>query len=118
MGRSNQRRTYRRSTEAFRREIVAEYRASGLSQMAFAREKGLSASTLQSWTRKSRGVPPRAGGASLVPVRLRPNAGAALCMAARDGFEIVLGSGRLLRVPSGFDGAEVKALIEILEQSC
>ena len=36
---------------------------------------------------------------------------------AAPGFEVVLGSGRRVRIPGGFDAAELTRLVGVLEES-
>jgi transcriptional regulator with XRE-family HTH domain len=96
------------------RRLLEEHARSGLTQIAFAEGKGISSSTLSWWRRevqhrdrrraKLNGAAPR-----LVPVEVvgEHRAGPA--------FVVQLTSGRILRVRGGFDAAELKRLVEVLE---
>lgn len=126
--------------------LIAELNASGLSRAEFCRQRRLKYQTMSKWIlRQSQSRPPatsergtadksRAGGKvgrrrsargsasgstngpdrpdparfAEVSVRL----GSAACM-----YEIVLGAGRSIRVPSGFEADAVARLIQVVE-SC
>lgn len=84
------------------RQIVAEYRESGLSLKDFSEERGLSAWALRSWCKRTED----AGGA-FVEVSL-PGAGAE--------YAVVLRNGRELKVSGSFSEKRVRQLIAVLEQ--
>jgi hypothetical protein len=94
--------------------ILREHRLSGLSLLAFARQRGLCYSTLLRWRRRVSGleaeavdVRPRVPVAGFVPVELEESP---------PGREFVLSwePQRRLRIPPGFDPAELRQLLEIL----
>lgn len=92
--------------------ILREHRLSGLSLLAFARQRGLCYSTLLRWRRRgveagSFDVRPRVPVAGFVPVELEESP---------PGREFVLSwePQRRLRIPPGFDPAELRQLLEIL----
>jgi transposase-like protein len=121
-------------TEAFYRELVAEHDQSGLTLRAFAEKRGVPSGTLSSWryqlkTRdaaRARESGRAATTSGFVPVRVvdagpvvasatkaaEPSTSAPRNPAAtRGGYEIVLGSDRVLRLPADFDEARVAALV-------
>lgn len=115
-------------TERFYRRLLAEQRRSGLSIRAFARARGVPAGTLSFWGHElrkrdmaaRRDRRKRAAKSEFVPVSIVDAAGVvASAMAgspaeskpAGGGYEIELGSGRVLRVPADFDEGRVAALV-------
>jgi len=114
--------------EAHWRAVLAEWETSGLSQAAFCREHELSAKTFTWWKReltrrdtvragrprgKGRTDASRAGTAGFLPVRV---AGAR--EAPRDGdggLEVVLVSGRRVRVGSDVDADVLARVVRVLE---
>jgi len=96
----------RRSREEWSR-LVAEWRASGLSQPAFAREKGLAPTTLSWWAcrlkREARSEP------RLVAVDVAAEEPPA-------PFRVELSGGRTVVVPAGFDAASLRRLVAALEE--
>ncbi len=110
----------RRHTPAERRsELLAAYRASGLTQSAFARREGLRYSTFCTWVqaeRRSGGLPPapagrkrrrRVGAPAVRFAEVRLPAVAALV----PGLEVRLPDGTLLR---GGSTVELAALVRAL----
>lgn len=117
-------------TEQFYRQLVAEHDASGLSIKAFAATRGIPPGTLASWRHELRqrdaarvrgsnsatksgfvqvkvvgagavaGAEPRASAPPSQPASTRPAV-----------YEVVLGQGRVLRLPAEFDEARVAALV-------
>jgi transposase-like protein len=108
--------------------ILGEYAESGLTQRVFAREAGISVSTLQYWLRrKARAGMKRnrheAGGArtlpkvSLLEVELDGGgAGVGGERSAREGYEIEWRGGTRLRLPSGFREEEVRRLLVMIQE--
>ncbi|HTP28416.1 MAG TPA: hypothetical protein VMK12_22515 [Anaeromyxobacteraceae bacterium] len=92
---------------------------SGLSIRTFAAREGLKAGSLSFWKWKlaQRGQwNGRAQAEGMAPVQFveltaRPAA------PARVGFEVVLSSGRMVRVASGFDAGELARLVGVLEEA-
>lgn len=115
-------------TERFYRRLLAEQVRSGLSVRAFAKMRGVPAGTLSSWkhqlkkrdaeskarrTPAPRATPPRP---TFVPVSVVPAAAGAgeerpRRLPTSDGYELLLGPGRVLRVPHDFDEQRVAALV-------
>jgi hypothetical protein len=95
-------------------ERVAQWKRSGLTAEAFAAERGLNPGTLRWWSsmlRRPQPGGPDAGFVRLVPVEDRsepsPDEPASL--------DVVLASGRLVRVRRGFDPALLRDLLAALE---
>ena len=110
-----------------RREHAPELRARLVSEMMsgrvivseLSRREGICASVLHRWLRQARiamGKPVSPAPTRLVPVRM---ALSVLPEVARSApmLEVVLGNGRLLRVPPGADPAVVAQLVTALEGS-
>jgi transposase-like protein len=92
------------------RQILARQEASGLSIVAFARREGLVAQRLY-WWRSRLSVAGDDGGApefvEVTPQRVADNRGV---------VEVVLRSGRVLRVSEGIDSHLLRRLADALEQ--
>jgi len=119
-------------TEEFYRQLLADQSKSGLSLREFASKRGIPVGTLSFWRhelkrrdaergkRKSKskktakGTKPRFLPVSFVtppdPPAMEPRP-AGVSRPAGQGYEIVLGPDRVLRLPSDFDGAQVAALV-------
>ena len=110
--------------EARYRKILKEHER-GVSLTTLARRHGLKRSTLVWWKwqlgrrdrdRRSRRLRKAKGVPQLVPVRFEPTSAAA---PPRDPnterFEVLLRSGRAVRVPPGFDDGELGRLVRVLE---
>ena len=100
---------------------VERLERSGLSIRTFAAREGLKAGTLSFWKWKlaqqdhgngrarAEGVAPL----QFVELTARP----AVPEPVRAGFEVVLSSGRTVRVASGFDAPELARLVGVLEEA-
>jgi transposase-like protein len=108
----------RRHSKAERRSILAAFSASGLSQARFARQQGISPTTLQNWLRAARKAKGGKSAPALVPVRLRESVPLPPLGSEPKSYEITLRSQRRLLVPTGFKAREVRRLVEILEARC
>ena len=114
----------RRRTESEADAILARYWESGLTQRVFARQAGMSVSTLQYWLRRARSLPeekPRKTGRSAAaPAISLLEVELAGCSprGARSGgdYEIEMSSGVRLRVPGGFGDGEVRRLLALLKE--
>lgn len=120
----------RRRRAAEWRDLVLEWRKSGHTREAFAEARGLKATTLGWWAsklaRRSRPSPvdknrSTAEQATFLPVRVvddAPRSRAVVAVAPRgdDCVEIVLGGGRVLRVPVGTDAAWVARVAAALQE--
>lgn len=91
------------------RAVLAEQQASGLSSLAFARRKGLSPQRLYWWRQRLEAASlERASRQAFVEVT-----------AASAGLpvEVIVRSGRVLRVPASIDPEVLLQLVEALEKS-
>ena len=107
MSKPHRKRRYRSAREI--QEVLAAFEASGLSQAAFARSRGVSPTSLNNWIRRWRR--PGETATALVPVHVVPGG------PSTPPFEVRLGNRRIVRVPSGFDAAELRRLLAAVE-SC
>src|SRR5690349_2730261 len=98
-----------RRSAAERRQLVAEYRASGMTRKQFCEQHQLSLATLESWKRAERKL-----GASqqLVSVKVENNSEG---IEANRGFTLHLANGRRIESSWKFQDAELSRLIRIAE---
>jgi hypothetical protein len=100
--------------------LVSEWRASGVSQAAFCRERGLNANSFNFWklrmlrqrpgTRRARGAleaTTGAGASAFIPVRIAAPVACAL--------DVCLRSGHTIRIAADFDETVLRRLIRVLE---
>ena len=99
---------------------MAQWSASGLSQAEFCRRRGIQAVTFSWWKRKlSKLLPPTF-------VEVHPDGGGARAGSLVDGvgvagiqmYEVLLGNGRLIRVPPSFDDVALTRLLAAAEARC
>ena len=102
--------THHRWTAEEKAALVGRFKASGLSQTAFAKKVGVSGNSISNWRRLDREDQLPTKGPDLIPVRVTPPRSAE----ARP-MEVVLRNGRTLRVPAGFDEEELVGVIKVLE---
>lgn len=102
-----------RTTEM--RALFARWKESGLSLLAFGKQEGVSYSKLLYWRKKldSESVSPSR--ADLIPVEIVADAPPR--QTAPSKFEVWLANGMSLEVQAGFDAAELRRLVGVL-QSC
>ena len=102
-----------------RARLVAEMMAGG-SVSAISRRAGICTSVLHRWHRRARreaGLPVASAAARLLPVRVAaPEAARPPAAPAAPVLEVVLGNGRVLRVPPGADPAVVARMAAALER--
>lgn len=115
----NGRKPGKRSTRAGEMgQVLDELARSGLGVAAFAREHGIPVSTLRWWQSKQRGgVAGNGRRRRGRPPRLVEVIGAA-AGASGEGFEVMLRSGRMVRVPMRFEAAALRELLHTLEPPC
>ena len=114
--------------EAHWRKVLAEWGKGGLTQAAFCRERGLSVATFRWWKRdlalrdaeragegrpKDHRDASRSGAAGFLPLRV-VGAGEAQ-RDGHDGLEVVLVSGRRVRVGSGVNTELLTKVVTVLE---
>ena len=96
-----------KTTEAKWRRLIAAQRKSGLTVREFAAAQGIPAATLYWWRSKL-----RRNGSMLVPVEVvEHEPGVARDGAKPGSFELELDGAVTLRVPPGFDEAELRRLL-------
>lgn len=91
-------------------QLLTDLEASGQSLAAFARERGLETWRLYEARRKSGGGGPsrkRRQAVELAPIEVRATTSAG-------PLELALSSGHVLRIPTGFDEAELRRLLGVL----
>src|SRR4051794_37968784 len=98
-------------------QLLERWQNSGLSVRVFCRRHRLAEPTFYAW-RRTLAEPPSPGPAAdepltFIPLDVRPDAPPAPAPA----LELVLGDGRLLRIPQGFDPAALRVLLAVLEGS-
>ena len=96
-------------TLAQRKQLLADYRRSGLSQHAFATQAGVGVSTLQLWLRQDKGASPGST-TTFVPV---PNLLAEAPAPAV--YRLRLVGGAVLEISSGYRREELQPLLELLK---
>ena len=100
----------RRSADE-RRQLVAEYRTSGMTRRQFCELHQLSLTTLESWKRAERTVP---ASPQLIAVKVEPDAAR---IEADHGFTLHLANGRRIEASWRFQDAELSRLIRIAESA-
>jgi transposase len=115
--------------ERFWRGAIRRWQRSGRTIRGFCREQGLSEVSFHAWRRTIAQRDEQVALATaverepierepverepvFVPLRLPPTVPTANAV----GLELVLGCGRIVRVPPGFDGATLQALLAVLEE--
>lgn len=99
--------------------LIAEQERSGLSAREFARQRGIAEGTMSWWRRELRlrgalGRSADTGSAALIPVAVVDEVRATGATPSRDGFVVHTAAGMKVEVPSGFDAAELRRLLEAL----
>ena len=100
----------KKRTRAEWTKLVQEAQASDLTQKAFAKQRGLSPTTLSWWASRLRRE--AQGQTTLVAVEVVEDAPA--CTA---DFRVELASGRTVLVPAAFDAAALLRLVAALESA-
>jgi transposase len=107
---------HRSSKEPFWRETIRQWRASGLTVREFCARHDLSEPSFYAWKRTlaERDAPAPA----FVPVRVVVDEAAAHSspVESGSGLELVLRSGRRLRIGPDFDGPTLQRLLALLEE--
>ncbi len=91
--------------------VLAELDASGLELLAFAQQTGIDPARLKRWQRTLAPSPPSA---FEEVTRTSQTAPVKVGFAGR-WFEVVLASGRVVRVPELFDGDALGRLLSVVE---
>jgi transposase len=100
--------------------LIDQWRRSGLSVRAFCDRNGLAVPSFYAWRRRLQQGDPLAhvsqpsDAVTFLPVHFQPEP-----TGHRPPLELVLASGRCLRIPPGFDPTTLRALLAALEEpSC
>ena len=94
--------------------MVAEYEASGLSQVEFCQKQGLSLATLARYRKRQAQDSPTTGNRW---VEVKESAGRpALGSPASSGLAVALPGGRRIEVGRGFDAHTLAQLLGVLER--
>jgi transposase-like protein len=101
-----------KTTESKWRALIAEQERSGLTAKEFAERRGITATTLYWWRCRLRR---RRHPTELVPVEVVERDIVANPLGARAAvFDLELGDSLILRIPAGFDEAELRRLVRAL----
>jgi hypothetical protein len=103
----------RKQTEGQWRRVIRRWEGSGQTISGFCRRQGVSEASFHAWRRRLRS-PVTAGRrpGRFVPVQLAGSPGA---LVLGDTIEIVLGSGRRVRVGSAVASDALRKVLEVLE---
>src|SRR5271157_1233963 len=108
----------RRRSQAEGEGLVSEYEQSGLGRKEFCAVRGLSVHTLDAWRRR---IAQSGSNENIVPVEIIEDRAArmgsmpARSVAGNGQFRIVLSHGLRIEVEAGFDAAELRRLIAVLD---
>src|SRR5262245_49186298 len=106
----------RRWTAEDAKQALRAWKQSGLQMRAFAAREGLDPQRLWRWRRQI-GTPEEMAFEEIVRRDVAPpRAGEEVVPAAGEPFEIVLGSGRRVRVPASFDATALRQLLTIVDE--
>ena len=95
----------KRFTPAERLKILADYKASGLTQRAFADRAGVSLSCLSIWLRRQKQSAPETTPSAFLELPPPPGAPA--------GYKFQWPGGLSLELPRGFSPAEARELLQL-----
>ena len=98
-----------RQGEAYWREQIAAWKGSGLSQLEFCKDRGLSRFGFGKWKVRLEGAGPR-GGARFVRLGV-----AKVGVGAPRGIRLTVSGRYALEIPEGFDGPTLGRVLEVLE---
>jgi hypothetical protein len=87
---------------------VVAYESSGKTQRQFALESGVPYATLSQWVRRRRQAAVAVNAARWVPVEVKPE------RRPGAGYQVQCSNGASVRIPEGFDVAEVRQLLELV----
>jgi hypothetical protein len=87
---------------------LAAYESSGQTQREFAQGAGLAYATFARWVRRRRQAAVAVTPARWVPVEVKAERRRGV------GYQVQCADGTSVRIPEGFDAAEVRQLLELL----
>ena len=108
----------RRLSRAEAERLVSEFEQSGLKRKEFCATRGLNVFTLDAWRKR---IAQSQGQEKIVPVEIveedgGPRGAMQSAVAGRGGqFRVVLSQGLRIEVDPGFDAAELRRLIAVLD---
>lgn len=105
----------RRRTREEVRQVVREFKKSGLSPTEFAKEVRIQPQHLRRWILREDS---ERGNAGVVRVKLRSSRTDTSQATNDQRVEVVLRNGRVLRVPPDFERESLLRLLEILDVRC
>ncbi len=100
-----------------KRELTA-WSSSGLSLAAYARGRGIPEKRMWNWRTRLRaqgwepGMAVQENSSGLVPARIVDSP----ALGARSSFDVSLGTGIVIRVPSDFDKGSLRRLLEVVSE--
>lgn len=100
----------REATESKWRSLIAAQQRSGMTVRAFAELRGTVPATMYWWRAQLR----RGAAADLVPVEVVDGSEPASCGAEPCGFKLRVDALMTLKIPAGFDEAELLRLLRVL----
>jgi hypothetical protein len=106
----------RRWTPKEARQALAALEKSGQTLTAFAITQGLDPQRLVRWRRILSAMPAPLFEEILPSVVATANAGDFVATGTQGCFEIVLASGRIVRVPESFDASALRRLLAVVEE--
>jgi transposase-like protein len=106
----------RRWTAEDAKQALGAWKESGLQMSAFAAREGLDPQRLWRWRRQLGTPDPMAFEEIVHRDATSPRGGEEIARAEREPFEIVLASGRVVRVPASFDATALRQLLTIVDE--
>jgi hypothetical protein len=106
----------RRWTAADAEQVLAALERSGLELTAFALSEGLDPQRVSRWRRRLASPAAPVFEEFVRPGPAEGQAGEVTVGAGREWFEIVLRTGRVVRVPESFDASALRRLLEVVEE--
>jgi hypothetical protein len=104
----------RRRSRAETEQVVSVYESSGLSQLEFCKQQGLSLATLARYRKQQRQQGEAATGNRWLAVEVS-GVGAAVGSETGSGLAVALAGGRRIEVGRGFDAPTLVRLLGVLE---
>jgi transposase-like protein len=106
----------RRRSRGEAERLVLDYERSGMTRVAFCRQHGLSAATLDNYRKRCRADVDARSSVPLVAVDLVDRVAVAPGLAGEATLFVELAGGRRIGVAAGFDAATLRRLLGVLEQ--
>lgn len=107
----------KRFTPAERADLLADYRASGLTQREFVAKAGITLACLSIWLRREKGAAPAPGKQisflEIPSASLPPSFSAPSPSALASSYKVHFASGLSLEIPRGFSISEARDLLNL-----